>query len=196
MNANVNVLSDRALLNNYLSGDRSAISELIERHSQRVRSYIGMMVKDDDIADDIFQETFIKAVQVIDEGRYVDSGKFLSWVLRIAHNRVLDYFRREKASKQVNESEAGYDMIGTMRFSEPTAEDNLVQSEVEQSVRNLIDQLPEEQQEVVRLRYYSKLSFQEIAEQTEVSINTALGRMRYALINLRRMIKENNIVLN
>ena len=196
MNANVNVLSDRALLNNYLSGDRSAISELIERHSQRVRNYIGMMVKDDDIADDIFQETFIKAVQVIDEGRYVDSGKFLSWVLRIAHNRVLDYFRREKASKQVNESEAGYDMIGTMRFSEPTAEDNLVQSEVEQTVRNLIDQLPEEQQEVVRLRYYSKLSFQEIAEQTEVSINTALGRMRYALINLRRMIKENNIVLN
>ena len=196
MNANVNVLSDRVLLNNYLSGDRSAISELIERHSQRVRNYIGMMVKDDDIADDIFQETFIKAVQVIDEGRYVDSGKFLSWVLRIAHNRVLDYFRREKASKQVNESEAGYDMIGTMRFSEPTAEDNLVQSEVEQTVRNLIDQLPEEQQEVVRLRYYSKLSFQEIAEQTEVSINTALGRMRYALINLRRMIKENNIVLN
>jgi RNA polymerase sigma-70 factor (ECF subfamily) len=196
MNANVNVLSDRALLNNYLSGDRSAISELIERHSQRVRNYIGMMVKDDDIADDIFQETFIKAVKVIDEGRYVDSGKFLSWVLRIAHNRVLDYFRREKASKQVNESEAGYDMIGTMRFSEPTAEDNMVLGEVEQTVRNLIDQLPEEQQEVVRLRYYSKLSFQEIAEQTEVSINTALGRMRYALINLRRMIKENNIVLN
>ena len=155
-----------------------------------------MMVKDDDIADDIFQETFIKAVQVIDEGRYVDSGKFLSWVLRIAHNRVLDYFRREKASKQVNESEAGYDMIGTMRFSEPTAEDNMVLSEVEQTVRNLIDQLPDEQQEVVRLRYYSKLSFQEIAEQTDVSINTALGRMRYALINLRRMIKENNIVLN
>lgn len=196
MNANVNVLSDRALLNNYLSGDRSAISELIERHSQRVRNYIGMMVKDDDIADDIFQETFIKAVKVIDEGRYVDSGKFLSWVLRIAHNRVLDYFRREKASKQINESEAGYDMIGTMRFSEPTAEDNMVLGEVEQTVRNLIDQLPEEQQEVVRLRYYSKLSFQEIAEQTEVSINTALGRMRYALINLRRMIKENNIVLN
>ena len=196
MNANVNVLSDRALLNNYLSGDRSAISELIERHSQRVRNYIGMMVKDDDIANDIFQETFIKAVQVIDEGRYVDSGKFLSWVLRIAHNRVLDFFRREKASKQVNESEAGYDLIGTMRFSEPTAEDNIVLSEVEQTVRNLIDQLPDEQQEVVRLRYYSKLSFQEIAEQTEVSINTALGRMRYALINLRRMIKENNIVLN
>lgn len=193
---NVNVLSDRVLLNNYLLGDRSAISELIERHSKRVRSYIGMMVKDDDVADDIFQETFIKAVRVIDEGRYTDNGKFLSWVLRIAHNRVLDYFRREKASKQINESEAGYDVIGTLRFSEPTTEDDMVHSEMEQTIRDLIELLPEEQQEVVRLRYYSKLSFQEIAEQTEVSINTALGRMRYALINLRRMIKEKNIVLS
>jgi RNA polymerase sigma-70 factor (ECF subfamily) len=193
---NVNVLSDRVLLNNYLAGDRSAISELIERHSHRVRSYIVMMVKDDAIADDIFQETFIKAVKVIDEGRYVDSGKFLSWVLRIAHNRVLDYFRREKSSRQINESEAGYDMLGTMRFSEPTTEDEIVHSEVEHVVRELIGELPEEQREVVRLRYYSKLSFQEIAEHTDVSINTALGRMRYALINLRRMIKERNIVLN
>ena len=193
---NVNVLSDRVLLNNYLLGDRSAISELIERHSKRVRNYIGMMVKDDDIADDIFQETFIKAVKVIDEGRYTDSGKFLSWILRIAHNRVLDHFRRQKSSRQVNESEAGYDVIGTLRFAEPTTEDEMVHSEMEQTIRDLVELLPEEQREVVRLRYYSKLSFQEIAEQTEVSINTALGRMRYALINLRRMIKEKNIALN
>ena len=192
----MNVLSDRVLLNNYLSGDRSAISELIERHSQRVRGYIGMMVKDEAIADDIFQETFIKAVKVIDEGRYVDSGKFLSWVLRIAHNRVLDHFRREKTSRMVNEAEAGYDMLGTMRFSEPNTEDDMVQGEVEQTIRALIELLPEEQREVVRLRYYSKLSFSEIAETTDVSINTALGRMRYALINLRRMIKDKNIVLN
>lgn len=196
MNANVNVLSDRVLLNNYLSGDRSAISELIERHSLRVRNYIGMMVKDDDIANDIFQETFIKAVKVIDEGRYTDSGKFLSWVLRIAHNRVLDHFRREKASRQINEAEAGYDMIGSLRIAEPNTEDEMVQGEVEQTVRNLINLLPEDQQEVIRLRYYSKLSFAEIAEQTEVSINTALGRMRYALINLRKLIKEKNIVLS
>ena len=155
-----------------------------------------MMVKDDDIADDIFQETFIKAVKVIDEGRYTDSGKFLSWVLRIAHNRVLDHFRREKSSRQINESEAGYDVIGTLRFAEPTTEDEMVHGEMEQTIRDLIALLPDEQQEVVRLRYYSKLSFQEIAEQTEVSINTALGRMRYALINLRRMIKEKNIVLS
>ena len=193
---NVSVLSDRVLLNNYLLGDRSAISELIERHSKRVRSYIGMMVKDDAVADDIFQETFIKAIKVIDEGRYADSGKFLSWILRIAHNRVLDHFRREKSSKLINEQEAGYDVIGTMRYAESTAEDDIVHSELMDSVRRLIDELPDEQQEVVRLRYYSKLSFQEIAEQTEVSINTALGRMRYALINLRRLIKEKNIVLN
>lgn len=189
-------LSDRVLLNNYLLGDRSAISELIKRHSGRVRSYIGMMVKDDAVADDIFQETFIKAVKVIDEGRYADSGKFLSWILRIAHNRVLDHFRREKANRMINEQEAGYDVIGTMRYAETTAEDGIMHSEMIDTIRNLIDLLPDEQQEVVRLRYYSKLSFQEIAEQTEVSINTALGRMRYALINLRRLIKEKNIVLN
>ena len=193
---NVNVLSDRVLLNNYLSGDRSAISELIERHSKRVRSYIGMMVKDDDIADDIFQETFIKAVRVIDEGRYTDSGKFLSWVLRIAHNRVLDHFRREKSNKQINESDAGYDVLGTMRFAQPTVEDQMISSQIEEDVRNLVEMLPDEQREVVKLRYYSKLSFAEIAEQTEVSINTALGRMRYALINLRKMIQEKNLVLN
>ena len=192
---NVTMLSDRVLLNNYLLGDRSAISELIERHSRRVRNYIGMMVKDDAVADDIFQETFIKAIKVIDEGGYTDSGKFLSWILRIAHNRVLDHFRREKSSRQINEKEAGYDVLGTLRISEDNVEDNIVQSEVMETIRNLVDALPEDQREVVRLRYYSKLSFQEIAEQTEVSINTALGRMRYALINLRRMIKEKNIVL-
>lgn len=192
---NVTMLSDRALLNNYLLGDRSAISELIERHSRRVRSYIGMMIKDDAVADDIFQETFIKAVKVIDEGGYTDSGKFLSWILRIAHNRVLDHFRREKSSRQLNEKEAGYDVLGTLRVSEDNVEDNIIQSEVMETVRNLVEALPDDQREVVRLRYYSKLSFQEIAEQTNVSINTALGRMRYALINLRRMIKEKNIVL-
>ena len=193
---NVNVLSDKVLLNNYLLGDRSAISELIERHSRRVRSYIGMMVKDDDIADDIFQETFIKAVKVIDEGGYTDTGKFLSWVLRIAHNRVLDHFRRVKSQRTINEADAGYDILATSRLVEPTAEQSMISTEQAEQIRRLIGELPEEQQEVVRLRYYSKLSFQEIAEETDVSINTALGRMRYALINLRRMIAEKNIVLN
>lgn len=193
---NTRVLSDQVLLNNYLSGDRAAISQLIDRHTHRVRDYIRMMVKDNDVADDILQETFIKAVRVIDEGRYADTGKFLSWVLRIAHNQVIDHFRSQKNAKTVSESDAGYNMLGTLRFAERTVEDAMISSQIEEDVRRLIDRLPAEQREVVMMRYYSGLSFQEIADQTDVSINTALGRMRYALINLRKMIKENNLILS
>ena len=159
---NIQVLSDQHLLNNYRSGDQSAISKLIERHKRRVRDYIYMMVKDNDVADDIFQETFIKVIRVIDEGRYTDNGKFL----------------------------------GSLRFAEKTIEDELISSQIESDVRNLIELLPEEQREVVMMRYYSGMSFKEIAEQTGVSINTALGRMRYALINLRRMIREKELILS
>ena len=193
---NTQLLSDQVLLNRYLSGDRSAISQLIDRHSTRVRDYIRMMVRDRDVADDILQETLIKVVRVIDEGRYADTGKFLSWVLRIAHNQVIDYFRSQKGSRTVSEAEAGYNVLGTLRFAERTVEDRMVDEQIEADVRRLIDCLPEEQREVVVMRYYAGMSFQEIAEQTEVSINTALGRMRYALINLRKMIKENDIILN
>lgn len=193
---NTQVLSDKVLLNNYLSGDSAAISQLIDRHSRRVRDYIRMMVKDADVADDILQETLIKVVRVIDEGRYVDNGKFLSWVLRIAHNQVIDYFRSQKSAKTINESDAGYNMLGTLRFAERTVEDNIISEQIEADVRRLVEHLPDEQREVVKLRYFSGLSFQEIADQTGVSINTALGRMRYALINLRKMIAENNIILS
>ena len=192
---NVQVLSDQHLLSQYLSGDRSAISSRIDRHSSRVRDYINMMVKDHDVAEDIFQETFIKAVRVIDEGRYTDNGKFLSWVLRIAHNQVIDYFRAQRQDKTVSETDAGYDVLGTLRLSERTIEDAMVSDQIEQDVRALVELLPPEQREVVIMRYFAGLSFKDIAEQTDVSINTALGRMRYALINLRRMIKEKNIVL-
>ena len=193
---NTQVLSDKVLLNNYLSGDSAAISQLIDRHSRRVRDYIRMMVKDADVADDVLQETLIKVVRVIDEGRYVDNGKFLSWVLRIAHNQVIDYFRSQKSAKTINESDAGYNMLGTLRFAERTVEDNIISEQIEADVRRLVEHLPYEQREVVKLRYFSGLSFQEIADQTGVSINTALGRMRYALINLRKMIAENNITLS
>ena len=193
---NTQVLSDKVLLNNYLSGDSAAISQLIERHSRRIRDYIRMMVKDNDVADDVLQETLIKVVRVIDEGRYVDNGKFLSWVLRIAHNQVIDYFRSQKSAKTINESDAGYTMLGTLRFAERTVEDNIISEQIEADVRRLVEHLPDEQREVVKLRYFSGLSFQEIADQTGVSINTALGRMRYALINLRKMIAENNIILS
>lgn len=192
---NVQVKSDQALLNSYLQGDRSAISRLIERHSRRVRDYIRMMVKDNDVADDILQETFIKAVRVIDEGRYTDNGKFLSWIMRIAHNQVIDYFRSQKQNRQVNESSAGYNVLGTLRFAEKNIEDRMVADQIEADIRSLVEMLPDEQREVVMMRYYSGLSFKEIAEQTNVSINTALGRMRYALINLRKMIREKNLVL-
>ena len=193
---NVQVLSDQVLLNHYLSGDRSAISQLIERHSRRVKDYIHMMVKDRDVADDIFQETFIKAVRVIDEGRYTDNGKFLSWTLRIAHNQVIDHFRAQRQNKSVSESEAGYDVLGTLKLAERTVEDAMVCEQIERDVRALVELLPAEQREVVMMRYFSGLSFKDIAEQTNVSINTALGRMRYALINLRRMIKEKNLILS
>ena len=192
---NAQVLSDQNLLNQYLSGDKSAISSLIERHSRRVRDYIHMMIKDRDVADDIFQETFIKAVRVIDEGRYTDNGKFLSWILRIAHNQVIDYFRAQRQDRSVSETDAGYDVLGTLRLSERTVEDSMVSEQIERDVRALVELLPAEQREVVMMRYFAGLSFKDIAEQTDVSINTALGRMRYALINLRRMIKEKNLVL-
>ncbi len=192
---NVQVKSDQALLNSYLQGDRNAISRLIERHTRRVRDYIRMMVKDNDVADDILQETFIKAVRFIDEGQYSDNGKFLSWILRIAHNQVIDYFRAQKQNRQVNESNAGYNVLGTLRFAEQNIEDRMVADQIEADVRSLVEMLPDEQREVVMMRYFSGLSFKEIAEQTNVSINTALGRMRYALINLRRMIREKNLVL-
>ncbi len=192
---NVQVLSDQTLLNSYLQGDQSAISKLIERHSRRVRDYIRMMVKDAGLAEDIFQETFIKAVRVIDEGRYTDNGRFLSWVLRIAHNQVIDYFRAQKQNRQVSESNAGYNILGTLRFAENSIEDRMVSSQIEADIRALVELLPQEQRDVVRMRYYDGLSFKEIAEQTGVSINTALGRMRYALINMRKMISEKNLAL-
>lgn len=189
------VLSDQVLLDRYLSGNRSAISQLIERHSRRVKDYIRMMVKDDELAEDLFQETFIKVMRVIDDGRYTDNGKFLSWVLRIAHNQVIDYFRAQKQEKEINECKAGYDLFGSLKLLDRNVEDQMVAEQIEEDVRRLIEALPEEQREVVTMRYYSDMSFKEIAEQTGVSINTALGRMRYALINLRRMIREKNLVL-
>lgn len=193
---NAQIVSDRELLGNYLQGDKSAISTLIDKYNRRVRDYLRMMVKDNDVADDIAQETFIKVVQVIDEGRYVDNGKFASWVLRIAHNRALDYFRAQKHNNSVSESSAGYNVLGTMRYAEKNVEDMIISEQTDASIRALVELLPEEQKEVVMMRYYSDLSFKEIAEQTGVSINTALGRMRYALINLRRMIKEKNLALS
>lgn len=189
------MLSDQALLEIYQQGDREAVSQLLERHARRVRDYVRMLVKDNDVADDLTQEVLIKVVKVLDEGRYTDKGKFQPWLLRIARNRVLDYFRAQKQVKTVSESSAGFDILGSKNLAEPSIEDQLVSEQQAEEVRALIELLPEEQREVVKMRYYDGLSFKEIAEHTGVSINTALGRMRYALINMRQMIKEKKLVL-
>ncbi|MFR9649282.1 MAG: sigma-70 family RNA polymerase sigma factor [Rikenellaceae bacterium] len=189
-------LSDNELIAEYRGGNSLAISQLIERHTLRVRNYIRMLVKDREVADDIFQETFIKAVKSIDEGRYAESGRFLSWLMRIAHNLTIDYFRVKKADKELNESEAGFDIVSSVPLAEQSLEDKMVRDQIDQDIRNLIDELPGEQREVVKMRYFSGLTFKDIAEQTDVSVNTALGRMRYALINLRRMIKERELTLS
>lgn len=188
-------LSDQSLLDLYQQGDREALSQLLERHTRRVHDYVRMMVKDVDVADDLTQEVLIKVVKVLDEGRYADKGRFLPWLLRIAHNRVLDYFRAQKQVKTISESSAGFDILGSKNLAEPSIEDKLVSEQQAEEVRKLIEALPAEQREVVKMRYYDGLSFKEIAEHTGVSINTALGRMRYALMNMRQMIKEKNLVL-
>ena len=190
------LLSDQTLLEQYVQGNREAISQLLERHTRRVRDYVRMMVKDNDVADDLTQEVLIKVVRVIDEGRYTDKGRFLPWMLRIAHNRVLDYFRAQKQVKTISESSAGFDVLGNKNLAEPSIEDSIILEQRAEEIRALVEELPEEQREVVKMRYYEGLSFKEIAEQTGVGINTALGRMRYALINLRKMIKERNLSLS
>lgn len=193
---NLNRLSDYELLNNYISGNEISINILLDRHRKRIFDYIYMMVKNQDVADDIFQETLIKVVRFVREGRYTENGKFLSWVLRIAHNQVIDYFRQKKQRNNISEGDAGYDLLNHPKFSDRTVEERLITDQIEADVRKLIDFLPSEQKKVVLMRYYMRLSFKEIAEQTNVSINTALGRMRYALINLRKLIDENRLTLS
>ena len=189
------ILSDKGLLEMYQQGNREAISQLLERHTRRLRDYIRMLVKDNDVAEDLTQEVLIKVVKVVDEGRYVDKGRFLPWLLRIAHNKVLDYFRAQKQVRTVSESSAGFDILGSKNFAEPSIEEQMISEQCAEEIRALVEELPEEQRDVVRMRYYEGLSFKEIAEQTGVSINTALGRMRYALINMRQIIKKKNLVL-
>ena len=193
---NLKKLSDHELLNTYISGNEDSINVLLNRHRKRILDYIYMMVKNRDVADDIFQETLIKVVRFVQEGRYTENGKFLSWVLRIAHNQVIDYFRQKNQRNNVSEGDAGYDILNNQKFSDHTVEEKLITNQIETDVRKLIDFLPPEQKEVVLMRYYMGLSFKEIAEQTDVSINTALGRMRYALINLRKLIDEKQLILS
>ena len=188
-------LSDRELVEHYRRGNQASIETLINRHKNKVYTYILMTVKNTALAEDIFQDTFIKVIQSLDTGRYQENGRFLSWVIRIAHNLVIDHFRKQNQMNVSSNDDYENDLFNNARFSDQTVEEEIVRDQIHQDVRKLIDTLPEEQKEVVILRHYVGLSFKEIAEQTHVSINTALGRMRYALINMRKMIRETNLNL-
>ena len=191
---NSKTLSDAALVRNYISGDESSLTILINRHQQRLYNFIYSKVYDIDVAEDIFQDTFIKVINTLKLGKYNEEGKFVPWIMRIAHNLVIDFFRRNKRMPKFNNRE-DFDIFNVLSDGSLNAEAELVRSQIHNDIRNLVEQLPIDQRTVLKMRIYNDMSFKEISENTSVSINTALGRMRYALINLRKLIKENNIVL-
>ncbi|MCF8358056.1 MAG: sigma-70 family RNA polymerase sigma factor [Prolixibacteraceae bacterium] len=188
-------LSDNELVQNYLKGDFTSLEFLINRYKDKVFSYIVINVKNHHLAEDIFQDTFIKVVRSLNLGKYTDNGKFISWVMRIAHNLIIDHYRREKNMNTYSNDATEIDIFNSQKFSEQNVEDLIINDQILSDVRLLVDELPEDQKQVVIMRHYLGLSFKEIAEQTNVSINTALGRMRYALINLRKMITEKGLNL-
>jgi len=187
--------SDHELVKRFIDGEQSSFEVLIKRHKDKVYTYIFLMVKNSQLAEDIFQETFIKVIKSLHEGRYQENGKFISWVVRIAHNLIIDHFRKEKQMKTLSCDDHEKELLNSTRFSEMTIEDSIIQDQITMDVRKLVDFLPEEQKEVIIMRHYLDLSFKEIADQTNVSINTALGRMRYALINLRKMVEDKKLSL-
>jgi RNA polymerase sigma factor (sigma-70 family) len=190
-----NALDDNELVQRFIEGDQNSLEILIHRHKSRVYSYILLIVKKQDLAEDIFQETFIKVIRSLKRGKYVENGKFVSWVLRISHNLIIDHFRKEKLQGTVSNDSLDVDIFNSQKFSDFTIEDEMVNNQILSEVKELVKELPEDQQQVIHMRHYMGLSFKEIAEQTDVSINTALGRMRYALINLRKLIKQKNLEL-
>jgi RNA polymerase sigma factor (sigma-70 family) len=188
-------ISDYELIMRFIKGEQSCFEKLIHRHKNKVFAYISLYIRDQALAEDIFQDTFLKVIQSVKAGKYADNGKFLSWVMRIAHNLIIDHFRRIKQMNTVSSDNYESDLFNSKRFAEDNVEDDMVKRQIHQDVRKMISHLPDDQREVVILRHYAGLSFREIAEITEVSINTALGRMRYALINMRKLMEEKNISL-
>ncbi len=189
-------VSDQELINRYLAGNEISLEQLIHRHKTKVFSYILMVVKDKQHADDIFQDTFIKVIHTLRSGTYKEEGKFIQWVMRIAHNLVIDHFRKSRRIPFVETHSDDISIFDNLRIYEESAEERIITEQIYQDVRSMIEFLPAEQREVLVMRHYADLSFKEIAEQTNVSINTALGRMRYALINLRKLIEQNEISLS
>ncbi|MDP4281055.1 MAG: sigma-70 family RNA polymerase sigma factor [Bacteroidota bacterium] len=194
MNAQSTV-TDQELIGRYLAGNQASLERLIRRHKNRVYAYILMVVKDKELAEDLFQDTFIKVINTIRSGSYKEEGKFIQWVMRISHNLIIDYFRKSKRIPIV-ENRDDFDIFEKVRIPVESVEERLITEQIHKDVKKLIDFLPEEQREVLLMRHYGDMSFKDIAEVTNVSINTALGRMRYALINLRKLVQENDIILS
>lgn len=190
-------LKDKELVRQFIEGDKTALESLIKRHKERVYTYIFFIVKNEKLAEDIFQDTFIKVIKSLRKGKYNEQGVFVSWVIRIAHNLTIDYFRKNsRMPTYSNDRNPEFDIFNSNKFSEETIEDKLIKKQIAVDIRNLVNELPDEQKEVILLRHFGNLSFREISEQTNVSINTALGRMRYALINLRKLIEEKDLNLS
>lgn len=191
-------MSDKELVSIYIKGNELALEELVNRHRSKIYSYIFVTIKNQALAEDFFQDTFIKVIKTLKSGRYNEEGKFLPWVMRIAHNLMIDHFRKEKKFRKVSgrsRDNEDMDIFSTIGYDELNAEQKLVKNQVRTDVKELIERLPAEQKEVVKLRHYYDMSFKEISDFTNVSINTALGRMRYALINLRKMVDEHGVSL-
>ncbi len=187
------LMQDQELVNLYIAGNEACLKQLISRHQKRVFSYIMMVVRDRHLAEDVFQDTFIKVIHTLKKGSYNDEGKFLPWVLRIAHNLVIDHFRRQKRMPMIDGGEE-FDIFSVLVLRQGNVEDTLVRGQVRSDLRKMIEKLPHEQREVLIMRNHMDMSFKEIADFTGVSINTALGRMRYAIINLRKMIDKKEMV--
>ncbi len=189
-----NLISDSSLVSSYIDGNESALEVLINRHKHKIYSFIFSKVYDKDVAEDIFQDTFIKVIRTLKRGAYNEEGKFLPWVMRISHNLVIDYFRKNNRMPKFDNTDE-FDIFSVLSDSSLNIESRIIKNQVETDVRRLVDELPDDQKEVLLMRIYDDLSFKDISEKTGVSINTALGRMRYALINLRKIIEKRHIVL-
>jgi RNA polymerase sigma-70 factor (ECF subfamily) len=189
------MIPDYELIQRFIKGEESCFEQLIHRHKNKVFAYISLYIRDQALAEDLFQDTFMKVIQSVKSGRYQDNGKFISWVMRIAHNLIIDHFRRIKQMNTVSNDDYESDLFNSKKLAESTVEDNMIRKQIQKDVRKMISQLPDDQREVVILRHYAGLSFKEIADMTDVSINTALGRMRYALINMRKIMEEKKISL-
>jgi len=186
--------TDGVLVSNYIQGNEKSLEILIVRHKQRIFSFIFSKVQDREIAEDIFQDTFIKVINTLKRGKYNEEGKFLPWIMRIAHNLIIDHFRRNKRLPKFNNTDE-FDIFDVLSDEMLSAENQIIKEQILGDVRGLIEELPDDQKEVLIMRMYKDMSFKEIAENTNVSINTALGRMRYSLINLRKLIVKHQIVL-